>query len=110
MSKEDPKQAYALVSLYISLYKNKYNKQPIVNRYREKWAMQDVIETVGYQRAKELLEYYFHLNKSGHPLNWFLYNFDRIDDTLIKSEIDKKYRVELRNKTKDMVEQELNEY
>ena len=110
MTKEEAKQAYALVSLYISLFKNKYNKQPIVNRYREKWAMQDVIDTVGFDKAKELLEYYFKCNKSGHPLNWFLYNFDRLDDVLVKSKEDIKRRSDLRKQTKQFVEQELNEY
>ena len=109
MSKEDAKQAYALVSLYIALFKNKYNKQPLVNRYREKWAMQDVIDTVGFNRAKELLEYYFKCNKYGHPLNWFLYNFDKLDMVLLNSAEDKSYREELRKKTKLLVEQELNE-
>jgi Fic family protein len=109
MTKEDAKQAYALVSLYIALYKNKYNKQPLVNRYREKWAMNDVIETVGYERAKQLLEYYFKCNKIGHPLNWFLYNFDTLDNVLLKSEQDSKYRKDLREQTKNMVEQELHE-
>ena len=56
---EEAKQAYALVSLYISLFQSKYNRQPVVNRYREKWAMQDVIDTVGYERSRELIEYYF---------------------------------------------------
>ena len=110
MSKEDAKQAYALVSLYIALYKNKYNKQPIVNRYREKWAMQDVIDTVGFERSKELLEYYFKCSKVGHPLNWFLYNFDRLDDVLIKSQEDVERRKELREQTKSLVEQESNEH
>lgn len=110
MAKEDAKFAYALVSLYISLYKNRYNKQPLVNRYREKWAMQDVIDTVGFDRAKELIEYYFKCNKPGHPLNWFLYNFDRLDDVLVKSEQDLENRKHLREQTKNMVEQELNEY
>lgn len=110
MSKEDAKQSYALVSLYMALYKNKYNKQPIVNRYREKWAMQDVIDTVGFDRAKELLEYYFKCNKIGHPLNWFLYNFDRLDDILLKSEQDVARRKELREQTKNLVEQELSEH
>ena len=109
MTKEDAKQAYALVSLYIALYKNRYNKQPLVNRYREKWAMQDVIDTVGYDRARILLEYYFKCNKIGHPLNWFLYNFDKLDDVLLKSEADKAFRKELREQTKNLVEQELNE-
>ena len=110
MTKEDAKQAYALVSLYISLYKNRYNKQPLVNRYREKWAMQDVIDTVGFDRSKELLEYYFKCNKIGHPLNWFLYNFDRLDDVLIRSKEDVERRKELRKQTKNLVEQEFNEH
>ena len=109
MTKEEAKQAYALVSLYIALYKNQYNKQPIVNRYREKWAMNDVIDTVGYDRAKQLIEYYFKCNKPGHSLNWFLYNFDKLDDVLIKLEQDLEHRKDLREQTKQMVEQELNE-
>lgn len=109
MAKEDAKQAYALVSLYIALYKFKYDKQPVVNRYREKWAMQDVIDTVGFERGRELLEYYFRLNRQGHPLNWFLYNFDRLDDTLVKSVQDNEKRKSLRERTKDLVEQESNE-
>lgn len=109
MSKDEAKQAYSLVSLYISLYKNKYEKQPVVNRYREKWAMQDVIDSIGYERAKELLEYYFKCNKSGHPLNWFLYNFDRLDDMMLQSTKDKSLRLTLRKQTQIMVEQEINE-
>ncbi len=109
MAKDEEKQAYTLVSLYIALYKNKYNNQPRVNRYREKWAFQDVIDTVGFDRSKELLEYYFKCNKQGHPLNWFLYNFDRLDDALVKSEKDTERRKVLRQNTKILVEQEFNE-
>lgn len=110
MTKEDAKQAYSLVSLYIALYKTKYNKQPIVNRYREKWAMQDVIDTFGFDRSKELIEYYFQCNKPGHPLNWFLYNFDKLNEIMIKSEEDVEYRKALRKQTRLLVEQELNEH
>jgi hypothetical protein len=109
MAKEDAKQAYSLVSLYIALYKSRYNKQPIVNRYREKWAMQDVIDSVGFDRAKELLEYYFKCTRTGHPLQWFFYNFDRLDDVMVKSELDADKRKRLREQTKLLVEQELNE-
>lgn len=34
--------------------------------------MQDVIDSVGYDRAVELIKYYFDTNKSGHPLNFFI--------------------------------------
>ena len=86
-------------------YKIKYNKTPIVNRHREKWAMNDVLESVGYDRAKELLEYYFRINKPGHTLQWFFYNFDKLDEVMIKLQQDKERRAFLLEQTKKMVEE-----
>ena len=99
------KEPYILLTLYQNLYKDKYNKAVTINKFREKWAMQDVIDSVGYIRAKELLEYYFGLNKNGHPLQFFFYNFDKMD--LVKTEIekDKEKRRLLLEETKKMVEQ-----
>ncbi len=98
------KEPYILISLYENLYTEKYKKKPRINKFREKWAMQDVIDSVGYERAKELLIYYFKTGKSGHPLNFFFYNFDRID--VLKNEIDrdKENRRTLREATKKLVE------
>jgi len=100
------KQPYVLIGLYENLYQERYGKKPRVNKFREKWAMQDVIDSVGFERAKELVVYYFKTNKSGHPLNFFFYNFDKID--YLKAEIEKditKRRI-LREETKRMVEGE----
>ena len=100
------KQPYVLIGLYESLYQERYGKKPRINKFREKWAMQDVIDSVGFERAKELIAYYFKTSKSGHPLNFFFYNFDKID--YLKSEIEKditKRRI-LREETKRMVEGE----
>ena len=100
------KQPYVLIGLYESLYQDRYGKKPRVNKFREKWAMQDVIDSVGFERAKELIAYYFKTSKSGHPLNFFFYNFDKID--YLKTEIEKditKRRI-LREETKRMVEGE----
>ena len=100
------KQPYVLIGLYESLYQERYGKKPRINKFREKWAMQDVIDSVGFERAKELVVYYFKTSKSGHPLNFFFYNFDKID--YLKSEIEKditKRRI-LREETKRMVEGE----
>jgi len=98
------KEPYVLIGLYESLYKEKYGKKPRLNKFREKWAMQDVIDSVGYDRAKELLEYYFKTSKSGHPLNFFFYNFDRIDQVETEIQKDKANRVMLREQTKKLVE------
>lgn len=98
------KQPYILISLYQSLYKDKYGRVPTINKFREKWAMQDVIDSVGFDRAKELLEYYFTLNKNGHPLQFFFYNFDKMDSIKVESDKDKEKRKLLLEQTKKLVE------
>ena len=95
---------YILIGVYENLYKEKYDKKPRINKFREKWAMQDVIDSVGYDRAKELLAYYFKTNKSGHPLGFFFYNFDKIDSLKIEIERDQENRRKLREATKKLVE------
>jgi hypothetical protein len=104
MTKDDAQLAHGLVTAYTSLFKQKYGKAPQINRYREKWAMQDVLDSVGYDRAKELLEYYFKIDRSGHPLNWFLYNFDKLDFHLNELKKDRERREMIRKQTKAMVE------
>jgi hypothetical protein len=98
------KLPYVLIGLYENLYLEKYNKKPRINKFREKWAMQDVIDSVGMDKAKELLVYYFKTNKSGHPLSFFFYNFDKIDYLKTEREKDAKHRKLLLQATKELVE------
>jgi hypothetical protein len=72
-------QPYILVWKYQKLYKEKYGKDIVVNKFQRKSAMQDVIDSIGYDRAMELLDYYFKLDRSNHTLLFFLWNFDRLD-------------------------------
>jgi hypothetical protein len=105
MTKDNAKLAHALVTKYSDLYEIKYNKKPTINRHREKWAMNDVIDSVGYDRARELLEYYFRVTKPGHPLTFFYYNFDKMDESMVKLQQDKERREFLLAQTKKMVEE-----
>lgn len=102
---ETVKQPHALISLYCKLYEEKYNRKVTINRYKEKWAMLDIIESVGYDRAKELLEYYFKTAKAGHPLQWFYMNVERLDGMLNNIDLDKQRRNMLLLQTKQMVEE-----
>lgn len=79
---------------------------PSLNKYREKWAMQDVIDSIGYSRAKELIEYYFTTGKNGHPLQFFFFNFDKIDIMEREIKKDKTNRRILQEATKKLVEGE----
>lgn len=98
-------QANGLISYYSKLYQERYKTSPKINRYKEKWGMIDVIDSLdgGYERAKRLLEYYFTLNKSGHPIQWFLYNFERMDALLIELEAEQEKREAWRKETAERV-------
>jgi hypothetical protein len=109
-AKSDPKLSYTLLSMYDSLYTEKYGKKPIVNRYREKWGMQDVIDSIGFNRAKEVLEYYFLTSKNGHPIVWFFNNFDSLNRMMQQRAEDDEHRKKLRGLTRIMVEEMENEY
>ncbi len=98
------KEPYVLIGLYESLYLSKYGKKPKLNKFREKWAMQDVIDSVGFEHAKDLLSYYFKTSKSGHPLNFFFYNFDKIDYLKVAMDKDVENRRMLLKATKKLVE------
>jgi hypothetical protein len=100
------KETYILLSIYQNMYQNKYGKMPSLNKYREKWAMQDVIDSIGYNRAKELIEYYFTTGKNGHPLQFFFFNFDKIDIMEREIKKDKTNRRILQEATKKLVEGE----
>jgi Zn-dependent oligopeptidase len=105
MAKADNRGPYILLSLYEKLYTQTYSKKPRLNKYREKWGMQEVIDEVGQARAAELLEYYFRTGKNGHPIQWFFYNFDRLDDMLTQQSEDAERRRRMREATKRLVEE-----
>ena len=102
---DNSKQVYTLLGHYDKLYTEKYGNKPTYNRYREKWGMQDVIDSVGFDRAKELIGYYFRVTKPLHPLQWFFFNFDKLDDMMSKIDSDNERRKRLLEQTKRMVEE-----
>jgi hypothetical protein len=105
------KEPYVLLSYYDKLYLDRYGKRPVINRYREKWGMLDVIESVGLDRGKELLDYYFKTTNPGHSITWFLNNFDNLDEMLEEKKKDRELREKLRLQTKQMIEErEANEH
>lgn len=103
---QDPlaKQANALVTLFVSLWTDKYKRKPTnVNRYRDKWGFQDMIGDLGYDRSREIMEYYFKTSRAGHPLQYLLYNYEKLDQILREIEEDEVNRAELRAATEKRV-------
>ena len=105
MTKEDNKLAFALLNLYVKLYVEKYGRQPLINKYRDKWAANDVVGQLGYDRARVIMDYYFHTtSQNGHSLQWFFNNFDRLEDMKQKLEQDSLRRAKMLEETRKMME------
>lgn len=100
------KPEYKLVGVYEKLFRQKYGHRPTINRYRERWGMIDVIESIGYDNAVECLEYYFKINSPGHSLGFFFTHFDEVWDLMQRKKVDAKKRAELRERTRKQVEGE----
>ena len=108
MTKDSANLAFALLSYYASKYKERYGKQPNINKYKEKWAASDILQDFGFDEAKTIIDYYFTLSKEGHPLNWMFNNFDKLKDTVNANAIDKKLRAERRAELAKLREEWLN--
>jgi len=102
------KDSYSLLSEYSRLYQERYGSKPVVNKYKEKWAMNSLIEDFGKEEVLETLVYYFKLSKDRHPINWFYNNFSTIYNSRISIEKDDKIRSEARKKTQQLRAEYLN--
>lgn len=98
-------KAYALITLYENQYKAKYGSKPSLNRHRDKWGFQDMLEDLGYDDARDVIMYYFEMKHIGHPLQTLLRNYDRYHQIKEERKEDRARRLELREKTLKRVEE-----
>jgi len=99
-------QVNALITSYLKLYSDRYGNRPDgFNRFREKWGFQAMIEDLGYERAKEVVAYYFETRNIGHPVTELLYDYDRLDVLMRERAKDEEQRRILREKSKTRVEE-----
>ena len=108
MASKTFKLEYSLITRYQQLFEQKYGRQPVVNKYKEKWAANSLIEDFGYDTVIECLEYYFKTPKDGHPISYFFFNFDQLQDTLESNKRDDALREERRRKTQELVKELFN--
>lgn len=89
------KQGNDLLNLYVQLYVEKYGKAPKMNRHKYSWGFKDMVEDYKFDRAKQIVEYYFTTVESGHPVDQLLYNYEKIEESLTDVEKDRVLRAEL---------------
>lgn len=104
-------QTNALITLYLSEYKATYGSAthnsvpPNFNRYKDKWGFQGMVDDLGYERARQVVKYYFDTEHSGHPVKYLLYNYGDISVAMVEEEEDEIKRVKLRAESKTRVDE-----
>ena len=101
-------QSYALMNFYSKCYATKYGNEPLVNRYRERWGFQDMIESVGEKPAMAIIEYYFEI-QSSHTTRYLFNNFDALYKGLEARTLDREKRKRIMQQTRERMERLENE-
>lgn len=102
-------QANALITKYVKHYTEKYGKAPVINRYRERWGFQSVIEDLGKDDAEKALKYFFILD-GPHEVQRFLRTYDELHKMRLADEEDKKRVAQLHEETARRVKEWMERY
>lgn len=75
----EKRQDYALRGVWKKLYQDSTYKQWSSSVHRDAAQLKRIIDDIGYDRAKEVMEYYFHISKKPDFM-YFVYNYDKLAD------------------------------
>lgn len=101
-----PKQAHALVTYFGQKYKEKYAVAPKANRYAARWGFDSLLMDLTTDEVKALIDYYFEtINPSGHTLDWFLYNYEKLAEAMENRDEDAASLARIREQTKRRTEE-----
>ncbi len=94
------KDRMALLSRYDKLYLVKYGTKPTLNRNKEQWAADALIESFGLPECYDLISYYFETSQSPSWV-FFINNAEKIVEAVQAQNQDLKERAERRRKAKE---------
>ena len=98
-------RALELIKYFVAKYEEVHGKRPVINRNKEKWSAREILEDISFDEARGLIDYYFEIKKRGHNFTWFSYNYDRLQRSKIDRDKDRKKRENLRQQTKQRLEE-----
>jgi hypothetical protein len=85
---ENPENAPDLIALFITLYRAKYNREPVTNLGAFGKRMKAFISAVGVERTAKVIHFYFEprtpftigrFRDKGHSAGWFMSAFDEVN-------------------------------
>ena len=74
-------------------------QRPALNKHKEQWAADGVLESWDDPDIYKAMEYYFRINKNP-TWGWFVNNIDGLLEAIKDKELDDQFRAEMREKAK----------
>ena len=94
------------MSHYLKKYNERYERDPRdFNRFRDKWGFQSMVEQYGLSTAKQVVDYYMSTRRIGHPVNYLLYNYEKLYEIMTEKEKDQENRERLIRESQKRVEE-----
>lgn len=101
-----PKQAHTLSSYFGKQFKAKYGYEHKFNRNKARWSWDNILMDMTMDEAKALIDYYFAtVNPSGHTLDWFFWNYDKLEEAKEKTDKDVAALAVIREQTRIRTEE-----
>lgn len=99
-------QTHALITYFLQKHQEKYEREPRdFNRFRDQWGFSAMIEQYGMTKAKRIVDYYFDTRRMAHPVNYLLYNYERLNAIIVEKDADAELRKKLLEESQRRVEE-----
>jgi hypothetical protein len=95
-----------ILTIFYSLYEEKTKKISEKDRYRDKWAMLDLLDDFSKEEILSVVEYFFTLNLKSHDIKYFYSNYNNLRKGKLETVRRKEERSRLLAATKKLVEGE----
>jgi hypothetical protein len=96
---EQTKFTNALITYFIAVYTRVHDVPPLINRYKEKWGFADMLEDLGFEGGKNVIDYYLGLQMVDHTTIHLFRNYERYARAISERAADEERRAELRKET-----------
>jgi hypothetical protein len=96
----DRKERFALVSLFEKHCKMNDVAKPILNKNKEQWAADALLESFTFDELSDAMRYYFKVNQRP-TWSWYSNNVEKIIAAEEADRQDKEFRAEMREKAKE---------
>lgn len=100
MAKPTAQQCHAMTTYYMNAFREKYKREPRVNRNTARWHWEGMLTDMPPAEAKKLVDFYFTTSsQKQHALDWFFYNYDKLQESMSDIDLDRERRKKLREES-----------